>query len=86
MTFILLITCMQTPYIIAFVPDEPLGLKIFNYAIDGLFFVDIIVIFNTVFYDNDITVVDNHKAIAINYLRGWFMVDLLAIIPIDVIL
>lgn len=61
MTFILLITCMETPYIIAFIPDEPLSLKIFNYVIDGLFFLDIIAIFNTVYYDNDITVIDNHK-------------------------
>ena len=86
MTFILLITCMETPYIIAFIPEEPMSLRIFNYAIDGLFFVDIIVIFNTVYYDNDITIIDNHKEIAINYLKGWFAVDLLAILPIDVIL
>ena len=86
MTFILLITCMETPYIIAFIPDEPLSLKIFNYVIDGLFFLDIIAIFNSVYYDNDITVIDNHKQIAINYFKGQFAVDFFSILPIDIIL
>ena len=77
---------METPYIIAFIPNEPLGLSIFNYMIDGLFFLDIIAIFNTVYYDNDITMVDDRKLIAINYIKGWFFVDVLAIMPIDIIL
>lgn len=86
MTFILLLTCIMTPYIIAFLPKEPLGIQIMNYIVDTLFLIDIVVIFFTAYYDEDVKIIDNRKKIARNYAKGWFIIDLLAIIPIDVIL
>lgn len=53
---------------------------------DVLFGFDILVIFNSAYYDLDMNLVDDRKMITTNYLRGWFTVDLLAIIPFDIIL
>jgi hypothetical protein len=41
------------------------------------------VIFNTAFYDEDVELIDDRKDIAASYIQGWFVVDLLAIIPFD---
>lgn len=46
-----------------------------------MFLLDMIIIFNSAYYDEEMEIVDNRKAIAKAYLNGWFSVDLLAIIP-----
>ena len=52
MTVVLIITCMVTPLRLAFgEAEEPLGWLIIGYFIDFMFFIDIIVIFNTAYYD-----------------------------------
>ena len=53
---------------------------------DLLFLLDIIVVFQTAYYDEDVELIDDRKQIAKTYLRGWFTVDLLAIIPFDKII
>ena len=58
MTMILLTTCFKTPYDIAFNNDPPMWNKIIDYVIDFLFLLDIIIIFNTAFYDDDIELID----------------------------
>ena len=87
-TLILLISCFSTPYIIAFsdVDEQDLGIKIFENVIDFLFLLDVIVIFNTAFYTENFDMIDSRKEIALHYLRGWFLVDLVAILPFDYIL
>jgi hypothetical protein len=57
-----------------------------DYIIDALFLIDILVIFNSAFYDEDVELIDDRKDIAISYIQGWFIVDLLAIIPFDQII
>ena len=54
-TFILLVSCFKSPYDIAFSTDETIGAnKIIDWVIDLLFFVDVVIIFNSGFYDDDI--------------------------------
>ena len=86
MTFVLLFTCILTPYTIAFVADEPPSLVITNATIDVLFLIDMCFMFLSVYYDEEMKLIDDRKRIAENYLKGWFTIDLLAIIPFDVIL
>jgi len=88
MTLVLIITCIQTPLNIAFEDIDNPSKKsaILDYIIDALFFVDIIVIFNSAYYDDDVELIDDRKSIAIVYIQGWFIVDLLAIIPFDQII
>ena len=47
---------------------------------------DILVVFNTAYYDDDVDLVDDRKQIAKTYVKGWFTIDLLAIIPFDKII
>ena len=87
-TLVLLISCFSTPYIIAFgdVDGNDVSVKIFENIIDALFFIDVIIIFNTAFYTENFDMVDTRREIALNYMRGWFTVDILAIVPFDYIL
>lgn len=42
---------------------------------------DIIVIFNTAFLSQNFELEEDRKKIAINYLKGWFTIDFIAVIP-----
>lgn len=84
-TLLLIFTCVVTPYRIALVEVDDLGWIIANYTIDFLFFVDIILNFNSAYYDEDFEIVEDRWTIAKNYLTGWFVVDTLAIFPFDAI-
>lgn len=46
---------------------------------------DIILNFRTTFVSRKGEVVSDSKQIALNYLRGWFVVDLLAALPFDLL-
>ena len=64
-TLILLVSCILTPLRIAFgEEDEPIGWVIANYTMDFLFLIDIIVIFNSVYYDEDFNVIDDRAILA----------------------
>jgi uncharacterized membrane protein len=80
----LIISCMQSPYALAF-QDSSLATKIFSYTIDLLFLFDIFIIFHTAFATEYMEIVDNRKAIAIRYISGWLFIDVLSILPFDLI-
>jgi len=51
---ILLFSCLSTPYNIAFgAVEEPLTWTIINFTIDACFLVDIFIIFNSAYYDEE---------------------------------
>lgn len=55
MTFILLVSCFKSPFDIAFSNDDGIGAAhIVDWVIDFLFFCDVLMIFNSAFYDDDI--------------------------------
>ena len=85
MTVVLIVTCVMTPLSIAFNDIENVDPKsaVIDYIIDSLFLIDIFVIFNTAYYNDDSEIIDDRKEIAGSYARGWFTIDLLAIIPFD---
>ena len=86
MTFVLLLTCFKSPYDIAFQTlDSPLADNLIDWIINGLFFIDVIIIFNTVFYNEDFEKIDTRKSIALEYIKGWFIIDFICCIPFDVI-
>ena len=60
MTIVLLLTCVLTPYNIAFQKED----TILNTIIDILFGFDMLVAFNTVYYDLEMNVIDDRKLIA----------------------
>ena len=83
--FILIITCSVTPVTLAFHDEENTGIAVFNHLINILFGLDIIIIFFTAFYSDDFVLIDNLGQIAKDYLRGWFLPDLLAIFPFEML-
>ena len=46
---------------------------------------DILLNFRTTFVSKSGQVVHHSKEIALNYIRGWFILDLIAAVPFDVI-
>lgn len=44
---------------------------------------DIVLNFRTTYVSRKGEVVSNSKSIAVNYLKGWFFVDLVAALPFD---
>ena len=59
MTVILICSCIITPYRIAFGPiiDDPTWTGV-SYLIDSLFFLDMLVMFNSSYYDDEFHIVE----------------------------
>ncbi|XP_073944161.1 voltage-gated delayed rectifier potassium channel KCNH8-like isoform X7 [Choristoneura fumiferana] len=54
-------------------------------VVEALFIVDIVLNFRTTFVSKKGEVVSDSKLIALNYIRSWFVVDLLAALPFDLL-
>ena len=55
----------------------------FNYSIDIFFALDILMNFNTATVDEHFNITDDRLEIALNYFKGWFLIDFLSIIPFE---
>jgi len=100
--FLVMYTAIITPYMAAFVltreankkgrgtattiniEDDPL--VIVDYIVDVMFIIDIFINFRTTFVDCNDEVVSDPCRVAVNYMKGWFMVDLLAAIPFELLI
>ena len=83
---VLIISCILSPIYIAFESDNDnpgIGWVVTNWTIDGFFLCDIFVMFISAYFDDDFIIIDDYKVIGKRYLKGWFSIDLLAIIPFD---
>lgn len=92
---LVLYTAVFTPYSAAFLLDErelggscgyacnPLGVA--DVVVDVLFIVDIIINLRTTYVDRNDEVVTQPRRIAVHYLKGWFLIDLVAAIPFDLL-
>lgn len=100
--FLVMYTAIVTPYMAAFVltrktnksertsaasiniEDDPL--VIVDYIVDVMFIIDIFINFRTTFVDSNDEVVSDPRRVAVNYIKGWFIVDLLAAIPFELLI
>lgn len=76
---------LEIPFEIGFLPEVPPFIKYFGYAVDFLFFLDILVTIRTT-YDNEKTglEVTEGKTIAKRYMLHWrFYFDVLSILPFE---
>lgn len=55
-------------------------------SVDVTFVIDILINFRTTFVNGQDEVVSHPGRIAIHYLTGWFLIDLVAAIPFDLLL
>lgn len=77
---------VSTPYVAAFLAIQQSGfLLVLDLAVDVMFMADMIINFRTSFVRNGEVIVDA-KLIAVNYLRGWFLIDAVSAIPFDFVL
>jgi potassium channel len=62
--------------------------RISEYAVDICFFIDMVLTFFTAIPDPERTssTITDKKVIAISYLKSWFVIDLISIIPFAEIL
>jgi hypothetical protein len=86
MVVALLFTATVTPVEVAFLGDEPTNapLWVINRVVDLAFTIDIVLTFNVAFQEtptNGGYWVFNKYVIMLHYLKGWFLIDLLSIIP-----
>jgi len=82
---LLLYTATWMPYQICFIDEPSKGLMlVFEYFIDSLFAMDIILNFISAYERADGAIEFRQKYIAINYLKLWFIIDVTAIIPLQV--
>ncbi|KZC10472.1 Potassium voltage-gated channel subfamily H member 8 [Dufourea novaeangliae] len=52
-------------------------------VVEALFIIDIVLNFRTTYVSKKGEVVSNSKSIAVNYVKSWFVVDLVAALPFD---
>jgi len=85
--FLLLIVSMVVPMRLAFANEETTFWFLVYLVTDLFFLVDIFLNFFTSIDDEQkVYSITDRKTIARKYLRGWFWVDVLAILPIDIVL
>ena len=83
----LLYTATFTPFLLAFVSDRSHDVWFFiDILLSSVYLADIIFTLNTAYVEFDGSIVIARKLIFFNYLRGWFIVDLIASVPFDLIL
>lgn len=82
----LIFTALVSPYRIAFVDIDSMPWTVIETLTDCIFGVDLVLNFFFAYYDDKEDIVDNRKKISMDYLKGWFFIDLLTILPISQIM
>eukprot|EP01038_Epipyxis_sp_PR26KG_P011631 gene11631-15580_t len=72
------------PFRIGFHLQLSLPELVFDYMIDGIFLIDMILYINTSYYDvKAMTFIHDRYKIILNYAKFWFWVDIISTIPFD---
>ena len=79
---LILVQAIAVPYLLAFESESEEFWNAFEDSVTAFFATDILLNFNSAYYD-DGSIVAQRKAIAKNYLKIWFWVDLLTTFPYD---
>ncbi|CAC5406767.1 Potassium voltage-gated channel unc-103,Potassium voltage-gated channel subfamily H member 2,Potassium voltage-gated channel subfamily H member 4,Potassium voltage-gated channel subfamily H member 5,Potassium voltage-gated channel subfamily H member 7,Potassium voltage-gated channel subfamily H member 1,Potassium voltage-gated channel protein eag,Potassium voltage-gated channel subfamily H member 8,Potassium voltage-gated channel subfamily H member 6,Potassium voltage-gated channel subfamily H member 3 [My len=92
-------TAIFTPYVAAFLLSEEKRnkdqsvqerysdpLTIIDLIVDIMFIVDILINFRTTYVNKNDEVVSHPGKIAVHYFKGWFLIDVVAAIPFDLLL
>jgi hypothetical protein len=85
-SLILCISCFTVPLDLAFQHMFAGDMMWFNYAIDVFFFMDIVVNFFSATQDDEYQIIDDRKIVVKQYMKGWFLIDIVAIIPLDLLI
>lgn len=80
---LIMFSIIDIPLRIGFQIPSDSGAEIFDYILDGFFFVDILANFNTIIIENNDKMIINRNIIAFRYLKFWFWLDLISTMPFD---
>ncbi|XP_056149858.1 potassium voltage-gated channel subfamily H member 6-like [Lampris incognitus] len=61
-------------------------LNVVDFIVDIMFIVDIIINFRTTYVNSNDEVVSQSARIAVHYFKGWFLIDMVAAIPFDLLI
>ncbi|CAL8313083.1 unnamed protein product [Lota lota] len=81
-------TAIMVPYNVSFKHKQPsssLGWLVADSVVDIIFLVDIVLNFHTTFVGPAGEVISDARLIRMNYLKTWFVIDLLSCLPYDII-
>ena len=87
--------CIAAPLRIAFSDDEDLAWTVIDSIVDTVFLVDILLNFFFAYHDDEYNLIDDRKVavhlfnvqtISKEYLKSWFFIDLVSILPINLLL
>lgn len=69
---LVVVSCIQIPFVLVFsLPDQVVtDLAIFDWIVDVIFYIDIVLIFNTSYYVDE-ELVSSRREIIRHYLLGW---------------
>ena len=85
MTF-MIYTGSIMPYKMAFYDnDESEYLNFIDIVADFIFTADVIINILSAFYNSEGILIINNKKIFLNYLSGWFLIDLAACTPMNLV-
>ncbi|XP_062847284.1 potassium voltage-gated channel subfamily H member 2 [Trichomycterus rosablanca] len=89
-------TAIATPYSAAFMLSDADGsqsvcnycspLGIVDLIVDIMFIIDILINFRTTYVNANDEVVSHPLRIAVHYFKGWFLIDMVAAIPFDLLI
>ncbi|XP_063159249.1 potassium voltage-gated channel subfamily H member 2 isoform X2 [Candoia aspera] len=91
-------TAIFTPYSAAFLLNNQDGrdhrtcgyscspLNVVDLIVDIMFIIDILINFRTTYVNSNEEVVSHPAKIAIHYFKGWFLIDMVAAIPFDLLI
>jgi hypothetical protein len=85
MLILVVFQSVVVPVRIAFEDETPLNWLVADYIQDVFFLVDVLINFNTALINDKGELVTARKTIARVYLKGWFWIDFLSVVPITLI-
>lgn len=79
-------SCITSLYNAAFTPLENRGIIIWDWMVEAFFYTDLVLSFFHAYIDEETDeIVEDFDSIYKNYLGGWFIIDLVAVFPFQVI-
>ncbi|CAD8125702.1 unnamed protein product [Paramecium sonneborni] len=80
---LLMYTAFITPIRLAFIEEFNMIWFTLELIVDILFLLDILITFNTAYFNEEGVLIADRQQIATQYVRTWFIFDLMAIFPTD---
>lgn len=83
-TVLLFYSIIFVPVKVSFYDDSSKSMLIWDFIVDGSFFIDILLTFFTGIERNDHSIEKDHHIIAREYFKLWFWIDLMSTLPVGI--